>query len=390
MNNFTQLRKQIKQTQKRQVMNNLGKISMAHLIYLIPITLLSIISTFISVNSLTQQVYYFQQSSLSSYTLSSYSTLLTILQLVVSGPLTFGLMNFYIRLMREGNASPTLVIHPLTSLKMAWRGIRMELTLAVRAFIVSIGPIILISIILSAIMLELTPEYGQSYASPQSAAYPAMIFALVACVLFLLVLIFISVKIMMYQAGYLLLQDHDDLGAWKATQRSNNIFRGHFKDLLVFFFSFTPWGILLTVLSILAALPALLPLVSFITGYYSGYYTDPLSLIAGVVITILLEIILSLTLSSWLSAYMQTSFFSLFEHIAPAPVTPVQFQANQTPYQTNTSFTQSPIIPSQNSESSAQNPPSDTTTPAQHPQSDTVLSQDPVADETNEDSSTNT
>lgn len=311
------VRREIKAEQKEIARANRGKIIGAQVICALPMALISVI----------MMVWYFKtmgslfgasfQSEIdhAMNSLNDMSTLVSVLQLLVGAPLTLGLMSFFIRLMRGEETTAGSVLHPLTSIKTVFRSIRMALVLWLRTMIWLVGPTILMSIILSVTLISgITPS--------GSFTGDAIIGVFVIVILFYLVIMLISVKISMYQAGYIHLHDNEFIGTWDAARVANEGFRGRYKDLLVFFLSFAPWYLLYFALLFLSGMPLAITVAMAGDAITSG-------VILGGLATIVLCILVVLFLGSFITAYQNMSFLRLYERIAPAPEQPADYSAFQ-------------------------------------------------------------
>lgn len=113
---------------------------------------------------------------------------------------------------------------------------------------------------------------------------------------FVLILL-VGAKTLPYMGGYVMIQDDETLGAWRATAASAELFRGRYGQLLAFYLSFLPWlliGIpivLLFVLLGLVGIPsfilpllawgAILVLAGFMTTYLVVSLFEWMSLLRG-------------------------------------------------------------------------------------------------------------
>ena len=66
-------------------------------------------------------------------------------------------------------------------------------------------------------------------------------------------MVLIMAKVSSYVGGYVLIQDDETMGAWRAVSASAELFRGRYGQLLTFCLSFLPW-VLLAVPVLLAGL----------------------------------------------------------------------------------------------------------------------------------------
>lgn len=324
MNYDAKIRREIKAEQKAIVVKNLGKIMGALVLFTLPILLLSFVSAILSVSGMGRVMSaapYSMYAVDAMQSINDASTLVSLLSFIISAPLTFGLMRFYIKLMRRQEVGPTEVLHPLTSLKTLWRAIRMSLVLSLRTFIWMIGPIIIGVIVLSTMLISSMAIMPGGNLTVDSVATMAGAL-IVGYVLFFIGLMLIEVKVSMYQAGYVRLHDNEFIGTWDATRQGNEAFRGHYGDLLVFYLSFLPWYLIYVVLSCIATLPMIL------TTFNSFMNPSSFSM-GGFVLSFVLLLLLAVTYGAFLTSYQQMSFFRLFERLAPAPEQPVDYTAFQ-------------------------------------------------------------
>ena len=129
------------------------------------------------------------------------------LMLAITGPLQFGLMHFYIGLAHGEEVTVGMLMHPFTSLKGIWAGIRMVFTLWLRGIIWSIVP----TIIYSAFV------FGTAMAVSDTAQYQMIAAALQ--IVYLVIMIPIRVKLQTYNAGWVLLMQDENRGAWAGYAR---------------------------------------------------------------------------------------------------------------------------------------------------------------------------
>ena len=301
------VRKEIKAEQKAIVEAHYWRVVGATLLCIVPMVLISLIAMFMSAGgavgaAMSGDLYAIAQAS---EAMNSAQTLEQVLSLVIGAPLTMGLMNFSIGLMRGEEPGASEVFQPFTSLRVLWRAIRMNLVMFLRSLIWLIGPMIVFFIAVFAVVFGGIDAYG-------NMTTDGVVGMVVLFLVFMVVIMLISVKLSMYRAGYVRLHDSEFIGTWDATREGSEAFRGRYFDLLKFFLSFTPWYLLYIGVVLLCMLPALL--------------TNSVGLLLLGCIALLAFIILYLP---FLTAYQNMSFLRLFERLAPAPEQPQDYSAFQ-------------------------------------------------------------
>lgn len=316
MNYDANVRKEIKAEQKQIVLRHYPRILGVHILYALPFILIGLIGAVMTFNSMVSAV---MSANLYAVTQASQSvdtanTIVWIMQIAVGGPLLFGLRGFQIELMRGKEPGVGLLFHPFTSLRTLWRSIRMCLVLYLRSLIWTIVPTILYMIFAFTFLIgSMVAGGGEPEMTSMATSF------LLLTLLYLIALGFISVKIATYQAGYVCLYDNEYIGTWDATRAGAEAFRGHYKDVLVFFLSFTPWFLLYVGLVIAACIPMIGGLIST-GGLPFG------AAVSGSIITIILILAIVLLYIPFLTSYQQMSFMRLFERLAPAPEQPPAVQ----------------------------------------------------------------
>ena len=145
-----QKRKECKRKCKAHVAAHLGSCIGANVLYSLPIILLMLI-VYLTMfgSSFALLVAGADESAVAQAMLrGTGSGLFTavLLLLVVSGPLTFGLMRFYTDLTRGGRPGAGAVLQPITSGASLWTGIRMSFCLFLRSLMWTVPPTILLTI----------------------------------------------------------------------------------------------------------------------------------------------------------------------------------------------------------------------------------------------------
>ena len=119
-----------------------------------------------------------------------------LLLLVVSGPLTFGLMRFYTDLTRGGRPGAGAVLQPITSGASLWTGIRMSFCLFLRSLMWTVPPTVLLTI--GAVAVS-----AMSFMTGNPDSMTGGLIVLYA--VYGLVSFLISIKLMTYSAGWVVM-----------------------------------------------------------------------------------------------------------------------------------------------------------------------------------------
>lgn len=227
--------------------------------------------------------------------------LVLVLMIVIAGPLQFGMMKYYIALRRGEQPTVGLLFHPFTSLHSVWTGIKMELCLMLRSLIWMIGPMLIYFLIVTGLSV------GMAMGGASAGSMAGTMLALE--IVFILAMIPISVKLMTYNAGWIILDEDESYGAWAASRDASHAFSGHYGKLFVFVLSFLPWYLLVFGVVYGCILLGVFGMSMMgVTG--SG--------IAVLVLCCIAAIILDIVVSAFLSAYMNTSFIGLYEYFDEA------------------------------------------------------------------------
>lgn len=311
-----QARRQVKRACKGRVLHSLGRCIGVQLLYMLPFVLLVLLMYAVLfgraialVLSGTTDEYRLTMALMQGMNMM---WVIVLVMLAVSGPLTFGLMRFYIALQRGGEPHVGTLLEPFTSLRMAWTGIKMVFCLAFRAFLWTVGPAVVYTVLSVAVTV------GASVAgSPAAVDVPLTILY----VLFLLALIPVQVKVMTYQAGWALLRDDETRGVWDATRAASAAFRGQFGRLFVFVLSFLGWLLLTAGVAYLCIGLGLAGL--FVVQGGTGVAIFALCCVAALCLLVLL--------GGFVNAYQMTSFFGMYEYLsaqAPGDASPGQNGGN--------------------------------------------------------------
>ena len=296
--NFTaQMRKEIKRNCKARTLENWGRCMGIQVLYLVPFVLLFImlyIGLFGRVFSMLAQGYVDEyQTTLALAQGMNTAWVVLFLMLVVSGPLEYGMMRFYIGLQRGGEPGVGTLLTPFTSLQSLWEGVKMAFCLFFRRLLWIIGPAVLCTCLLVGATLNVVLS-GRMLSDG----------AIIAIwLLYMFITIPIEIKLQTYRAGWVLLHDGKENSVWDATGRASRAFKGQYGRLFVFGLSFIGWYILLfgitwLCLGIGAAGLELIP-----GGFGIAVFA------AALVAALCLDVVLG----GFLSAYVNTSFIGMYE-----------------------------------------------------------------------------
>ncbi len=118
-----------------------------------------------------------------------------------------------------------------------------------------------------------------------------------------IVYVFVAVKISTYRMGWIILQEDDSCGAFKASKKSAQTFKGRYLQVFLFLFSFLGWYFLVEVVDWLGR---------FILAYLNN---DFKGLVFGLLILIITWLITTV-FSYILGAYADISFIGWYEHLS--------------------------------------------------------------------------
>ncbi len=319
-----QKRKELKRACKARVAAHLGSCIGADVLYALPIILLMLIvyltmfgSSFALLlsgadeNAIAQAIMRGTGSGIFTAVL---------LLIVVSGPLTFGLMRFYTDLSRGGLPGAGTVLQPITSGASLWTGIRMSFCLFLRSLMWTALPTVLLTI--GAVSVA-----AMSYMSGSPNGMTGGL--IVLYVLYGIVSFLINIKLLTYNAGWVVLHDNEQYGVWNATRDASAMFRGRFGALLVFELSFLGWNLLAIAAVYLCVLLGMLGLTVIAGGL--GVAVMAVSLIAALCV--------GLVVGSFVNGYYQTSFIAMFDYLAtPEPQPTMNFDWDPTGASAPTDF----------------------------------------------------
>lgn len=318
-----QKRKELKRACKAHVAAHLGPCIGANVLYALPIILLMLIvyvtmfgSSFALLLSGADENAVAQ--AMLRGTGSGIFTVVLLL-IVVSGPLTFGLMRFYTDLSRGGQPGAGAVLQPITSGASLWTGIRMSFCLFLRSLMWTVLPTFLLTI--GAIALAM-----MSYMSGSADGMTGGLIALY--VLYGIITFLINIKLLTYNAGWVVLHDNEQYGAWNATRDASAVFRGRFVSLLVFELSFIGWNLLAIAAVYLCVLLGMIGL-SIIGGSLG---------IAILIVSLIAALCVGLVVGSFVNGYYQTSFIAMFDYLATPEPQPMNFDWDPTGASAPTDF----------------------------------------------------
>ena len=301
-----QIRKEIKAEQKATVISRLGRCLGATALMLLPSFLITLLGTGFMMGSylpgiLAGDTYAAMQAT---EHMQSGWLFIFLLEMAIMGPLTLGLMDFYIGLMRGEDPSVGRLFHPFSSFRTIWRGIRMLFCVTFRTFLWLLVAYVSLGLLAVAAIMPIV--LGQMHGVVPSMTNVVVLFLL--AVAFLVLFVLCLIRAIAYLPGYVLMHDDEQIGAWQSTRQAAMAFKGHYKDLLLFFLSFIPWyllyyGIVMAVFAIMGV------------AMYTGGISQVGSVIA-VVVAYFAMVIFGVLFGGFLSAYQTTSFFSLYEYFA--------------------------------------------------------------------------
>ncbi len=296
-----QVRKFIKRECRARVTENLGRCIGVQLLYMAPFALLSVLlyallfgrALALAAAGCTDA--YCISRALTGGADAVWGVL--FLMLVVSGPLNYGMMRFYIGLRRGREPDVCTLLRPFASLGDIWLGIRMVFCLLLRALLWLAIPVFAFVGAAGAMTVALLWN-------PNSAAGYVGLLTLYA--VFFIAVLLICVKLTTYSAGWVIVQQDARYGAWAASRDGSRVFKGHYGSVLAFMLSFAPWGILLY---------AAVGVCSWLGTY--GLHAIGGSMGAAVAAAAwIAALCIGLTLGAFTMAYGKTSFVGLYEYFA--------------------------------------------------------------------------
>ena len=296
-----QMRKEIKRACKGRVLDNLGRCIGIHFLCMVPFALLFLmlyLSLFGRVFAMAMAGYT-DEYMLGMAMTQGVNTvwLVVFLMMIISGPLTFGMMGFYLAVQRGEKPSIGMLFKPFTSLRSLWTGIKMEFCLTFRALLWMIGPSIVYMVLVFSLAFS---------AAMRGDVRSVSTVMTILNVLYVIALIPIEVKLMTYQAGWVILCDDETRSVWDATREASAVFRGQLGKLFVFVLSFIGWYILLlgvTYLCVGLGVAGIM-VVQGSTG------------IAVLVAAIIAAVCLAVLLGAFLDTYEMSAFFGIYEALS--------------------------------------------------------------------------
>lgn len=295
-----QVRKEIKKSSKARVTESWGRCIGIQLLYLVPFVLLGAILYVVlfgrAFSMLAQGVTDEYRISLAVMQGTNSIWVVSLFSLLISGPLQYGLMQFYIGLQRGREPGVGTLLQPFASLHDIWAGIRMVFCLFFRGLLWTIGPAVVCTCLLVWAALN-------AVLSGRMLSDGAI---LAIWLLYTAVLIPIEIKLLTYQAGWVLLHDGRETSVWDATGKASRAFKGQYGKLFVFELSFIGWYLLpigVTCLCLLVGLAGL-KVIAGATG------------IAVLVLALVAALCLDVVIGGFVSAYTTTAFIGMYEYLA--------------------------------------------------------------------------
>lgn len=299
-----QTRKDIKRACKGRVTDNLGRCIGINVLYMVPFVLLLLMLYWAMFGRLFSMMMagYTDEYMLGMAVTQGMNSvwIVLFLMLVISGPLSFGLMRFYLGLQRGEEPGVSTIFKPFTSLRTAWAGIKMEFCLAFRALLWTIAPTVVYIALAVSIAIS---------AAMRGDVNAVQMTLTILNVLYFIALIPIEIKLMTYNAGWVILCDDEMHSVWDATREASAAFKGQFGKLFLFVLSFIGWYILFFGVTYLCVGLGIAGIV-LLKGSMG---------IAVLVAASIAAICLAVVLGAFLNAYETTSFFGMYEFLsAPA------------------------------------------------------------------------
>ncbi len=305
MNYNSQMRKDIKRECKERVQEQIGRCVGIRVLYMLP-TLLTTAILYISIFG--RAIYTVMSGNTDERVLveilsegmgSNIALLVSLVTVLIIGPLSYGLVQFYIGIRHGEEAGVSTLFKPFTTFDELWAGIKMEACLTFRAMVWMCVPTIAATSVGVGVAM---------FFADAGDLFTELIMIGIYTVYFIF-LIPVKVKLKEYEAGWVVVNKRRDLGVWDATRISGDVFYGRFGSLFGFMASFLGWYLLQYALTGACAFFAVYGLI-FIGGTV-GVATAAFASVSMFCITALL--------SGFVSAYMSTSFIALFEYFAAFP-----------------------------------------------------------------------
>lgn len=232
------LRKRAKQRALLNILRRPSAVMLASLCWSTPSVLLNILLNFAPVPQERFALWY---------------AALTILDLLISAPLFYGMTHYLLRISRGELPGITEMFAPLDSFGLIWRAIRMDLAVKLRALLwvgIPVG----------------IPLFFWLRSDPQASPLNWGI-----AIALIVLGVVTGMKATTYYAGYVFAHDDPEMGVWRATREGGRLFRGHLLGLFGFALSFLPWLIVMTVILFIPfltlAFTLLISVLTFLMSY---------------------------------------------------------------------------------------------------------------------------
>ena len=302
------VRKQIKKQAKQEVKSRLGSVIGTQILYSLPFAAIGAVLYFMLIARILVFAFQFGTGGmagasedammLASMKLIGEVVLMClgamVLYLLIGSALTFGLMQYFIRLYRGEKPTVGLLGYGFCGIRRFWNSIKLAVCIGFRSFLWMIIPTI----------LYVVAAFGFGLNAAISGADPEGVIQVIYWV-YVVVTMLIAIKIQTYYGAYILMDQNSSLGAWESTKQSSALFKGKYIALLVFELSYLPWYLLLIPLVLVAALLIGLTVMS--------------SSVLLMSICIAAVVILALIYVYYLTAYFNAAFFGICDYLGMAP-----------------------------------------------------------------------
>lgn len=302
------VRKQIKKQAKQEVNSRLGSVIGTQILYSLPFAAIGAVLYFMLIARILVFAFQFGTGAmagasedammLASLKLIGEVVLMClgamVLYLLIGSALTFGLMQYFIRLYRGEKPTVGLLGYGFCGIRRFWNSIKLAVCIGFRSFLWLIIPTILY--VVAALVFGLNAAF--SGGDPDGTIQ-------VIYWIYVVVTMLIAIKIQTYYGAYILMDQNSSLGAWESTKQSSALFKGKYFALLVFELSYLPWYLLLIPLVLVAALLIGLAVMS--------------SSVLLMSICIAAVVILALIYVYYLTAYFNAAFFGICDYLGMAP-----------------------------------------------------------------------
>lgn len=302
------VRKQIKKQAKQEVKSRLGSVIGTQILYSLPFAAIGAVLYFMLIARILVFAFQFGTGAmagasedammLASLKLIGEVVLMClgamVLYLLIGSALTFGLMQYFIRLYRGEKPTVGLLGYGFCGIRRFWNSIKLAVCIGFRSFLWLIIPTILYVVAALAFGLNAAFSGGDPDGTIQVIYW-----------IYVVVTMLIAIKIQTYYGAYILMDQNSSLGAWESTKQSSALFKGKYFALLVFELSYLPWYLLLIPLALVAALLIGLVVMS--------------SSVLLMSICIAAVVILALIYVYYLTAYFNAAFFGICDYLGMAP-----------------------------------------------------------------------